>query len=184
VACLHEHIDRHYADEVRIYHSVTVDKVEQCQDEAAEFSEEATTLQVHWRGQEGRSGCITTPFMVSYGVPCLPFRCRRHVQAVLRTRSARCHVGKFRSSPQHVQVGADGASSQMLDDVAKLTDHVKCVNLKENTAATRAYKTLILPLPDNDPQWTNEASYSQRSPAGRVLECLPTKEGMPTRPNM
>lgn len=65
----------------------------------------------------------------------------------------------------------------MLEDVGKLTDRASCINMKENPEATRVYRTLILPLPKDDPDWSNEASYSQRSPAGRVLECLPTKEG-------
>jgi hypothetical protein len=74
------------------------------------------------------------------------------------------------------QVGADGARSQMLCGLEALTERVRGVALKENLRQTRVYRTIIMPLPET-PEWNNESSYSQRSPSGRVFECLPTKEG-------
>jgi hypothetical protein len=75
------------------------------------------------------------------------------------------------------QIGADGASSEVLAGLEALSARVRGVGLKENRSQTRVYRTLIMPLPKGDPDWPNTASYSQHSAAGRVLECLPTKEG-------
>ena len=71
----------------------------------------------------------------------------------------------------------------MLASVEALSSRVKGVALKEKATETRVYRTIIMPLPKSD-KWSNESSYSQRSPAGRVLECLPTPEGAPSPTRM
>jgi hypothetical protein len=78
-----------------------------------------------------------------------------------------------------LQIAADGASSSLLSSAEQLSNRVRNVQLKENRKQTRVYRTLIMPLPENDPEWPSTAAYSERSPAGRVLECLPTREGAP-----
>lgn len=90
VACLHEHIDAEYGQQVRVYHSVEVDKVERCEDE-----EDEQALQVHWRGQEGRSGCIKAPFVArslvrfhAYGMQL----CKQFGKLHLNTCGLQCAV--------------------------------------------------------------------------------------------
>lgn len=73
-------------------------------------------------------------------------------------------------------MGADGASSEVLDCVEKLSGKVRCHRLPEKPQNTRIYRTVMIPLPADDPEWINTASYSERNEAARVFECLPTKE--------
>lgn len=75
-------------------------------------------------------------------------------------------------------MGADGAGGALARAVGRYTPRVNNVALKPIPKSERVYRTLMMPLPEGE-EWSNCSSYSQRSPGGRVLECLPTKEGAP-----
>ena len=81
-----------------------------------------------------------------------------------------------------MQVGADGASSMvrtLLEEQG--IGKVRSVHLEEKRENTRVYKTIMIPLQDTEysgPDGSGICTLSERSAAGRVLESLPTKEGV------
>lgn len=185
---MYEHIQEHFADTISVKHEVKVDSVA--------LSADGQVL-LHSCTATGACDKIVTPFMVRVAAPSfcgctavqpMPAQCCCMTLVLLHYALARHASGiAFVNMMRHVcisqpggaevvQVGADGASSDVLECIEQLNGQARCHRLPEKPRNTRIYKTIRMPLPAGNPDWINTASYSERNEAGRVLECLPNKE--------